>query len=1024
MEASLQPSGGGGGPGNVRTVVLGGVRTLLEGAADDPCLKAVEHHAAGLDGLAALVARHVPPSSTVIDVGANIGLSTIMLARLARHVVAYEPSPPNVALLRRNLALNGITNVEVRAAAASSEPGMLQFHVLPHGAGSHVVGSGHVLTDTIGAVSVPAVTLDSEALPRIAFIKIDAEGHEPDVLAGARRLLARDRPLIYTEVNLWCLSAFAGHSPGALARTLWRTFEVGKPEADGRVSPLPDPFEFLHDLIVHNGGMADIVLRPREGADMPTLPELAWPEPAVAMARSAASMPGGGAMEHAWPEPAVARRAGPKPGGIAIGTVPSLVRGPGRGADRPLLDYALAFAVGVVAVLALFPLPAVLGTGAIWAVASSDVARSLTGHLAFQTDPWRWPLLTTRMMLWPHGASVAMSDSNPFFSLIAKAATRLFGLAPVNLLGVWLALCVLLQPVAAVFALRGVTRGRPEALLAVAALSVLSLAWLARVAHINLMGHFVILAALGLTLRMLGHGVRRGWAKAAGVLTAAILFHPYLFLMSAAVLAAVPAEATLLRRRSVWRHWTGLVLACVIPFALFWLLNGEFEGGAPGFGSFSMNLLSPVWPQVSGLFGADLPILIATPGQVEGFNPLGTGLLLLLVAAGALLAAARRLPRLAPGLLLSLAGLTALALGSHVYAGHHLLLDLGDQPWSRVFAPVRASGRLFWPVGYALLIGGVAVVAAARLPRWASVAVLAAAVLLQAADAGPLLRRVADQLAGRDSVQAASVQVPPGTTLVSPVPSIMCMAGQVPIEIATALLLQGARAGIRLGDAGLARGPRGFGCDKSWLDAVEVPLAVGEARVFTQAAAAPEIRLARFGAGARCGQVDAVTICSRGPVPPAGTPVTAAGQVAHLAAVTSGLAGTALLPVLASGWVLDAAGVPQSSGRLATLLFTPDGLPPGRGVRVTLHFHPIRLSGAPRMRTVLLRADLRDVARVEALDDEPAVASVEFTPEEATAGVFRVAFDLAPDTDSLKPARAVPVRLTGIDVALVGPDAP
>ena len=994
MEASLQPSGSGS-PGNVRAVVLGGVRTLLEGAADDPYFEAVEHHAAGLDGLAALVARHVPPSSTVIDVGANIGLSTILLARLARHVVAYEPSPPNVALLRRNLALNGITNVEVRAAAASSRPGALRFHVAQFGAGSHVVASGHVSGGTTETVGVPAVTLDGETLPSIAFIKIDAEGHEPDVLAGARRLLARDRPLIYAEMNLWCLSAFAGHSPGALVRTLWQAFEVGKPEADGQVSPLWDAYGFLHDLIVHNGGMADIVLRPREGADMPTLPELAWPEPAVALAR----------------------RAARRPGAIAARGVADLRERLGRGADLAMLDYALAFAAGLIAVMALLPLPAVLGTGAIWASPPGDVARSLTGHLAFQEDPWRWPLLTTGMMLWPHGASVAMADGNPVMSVLAKGVTRLFGLAPVNLLGAWLALCFLLQPVAAVFALRGVTRGRPEASLAVAALSVLSLAWLARVVHINLMGHFVILAALGLTLRMLGDGVRRGWAKAAVVLTAAVLFHPYLYLMSAAVLAAVPAEATLLRRRSAGRHWIGLALACAVPFALFRLLNGAFEGGGVGFGFFSMNLLSPVWPQVSGLFGPNLPMIDATGGQTEGFNYLGAGLLFLLAAAGVSLAAERRLPRLHPGLLLSLAGLTVLALSSHVYAGRWLLLDFGEQPWSRVFAPIRASGRMFWPVGYALLIGGVAAVSAARLPRWAVMATLAAAVLLQGIDAGPMLGRTASQIAGRYYVQGASVQVPPGTTLVSPAPSIMCTTDPVPIEIATALLLHGARDGMRLGDAGLARAPPGFGCDKAWLDAMEAPLAVGEARVFTLAATAPELRLARFGAGARCGQVGAVTVCSRGPVPPAGTPITAMGQVARLPAVASGLAGTALLPVLASGWALDAEGVPLSSGRLATLLFALDGLPPGRGVHVTLHFHPIRPSGVPRLRTVLLRADMRDVARVEARDDEPAVASVEFTAEEAAAGVFRVALDLAPDTDSLKPSRPVPVRLTSINVA-------
>lgn len=264
-----------------KSVMLGGVQTFLEGASDDPYFQNVESHAEKLNDLAALVTRHVPPSSTVIDVGANIGLSTIMLARLTCHVVAYEPSPPNIVFLRRNLALNGITNVEIRGAAVSSEPGVLRFHVAQFGAGSHVVTSDYVGSATVPTVDVPAVTLDAEAHPSIAFIKIDAEGHEPDVLAGARRMLVRDRPLIYTEINIWCLLAFAGHSPGALVRRLWQAFEVGKLETGGGVLRLSNAYAFLHDTIIHNQGMADIVLRPREGAEMPSLPELTWPEAAL-----------------------------------------------------------------------------------------------------------------------------------------------------------------------------------------------------------------------------------------------------------------------------------------------------------------------------------------------------------------------------------------------------------------------------------------------------------------------------------------------------------------------------------------------------------------------------------------------------------------------------------------------------------------------------------------------------------------------------------------------------------------------
>jgi len=161
---------------SAKTVMLGGVSTVLEGAADDPYFQAIEGQAAAPDGLAALIRRQVPRNSTVIDVGANIGLSTILLARMTERVIAFEPSPPNVAFLRRNLERNGITNVDIRAVAASSEPGTLRFHVAQFGAGSHVVAAGHVSGGTVSTVDVPAVALDEVDLPTVAFIKIDAEG--------------------------------------------------------------------------------------------------------------------------------------------------------------------------------------------------------------------------------------------------------------------------------------------------------------------------------------------------------------------------------------------------------------------------------------------------------------------------------------------------------------------------------------------------------------------------------------------------------------------------------------------------------------------------------------------------------------------------------------------------------------------------------------------------------------------------------------------------------------------------------
>ena len=116
----------------------------------------------------------------------------------------------------------------------------------------------------------------------MGFLKLDAEGHEPDILAGAGRLLAEHTPLVYAEVNVWCLSAFAGHSPGAFIRALWQAFDVGRPTANGQIEPLSDGYGYLHEIIVNGGGVGNLALRPRPGLPMPTLPELTWPAVALA----------------------------------------------------------------------------------------------------------------------------------------------------------------------------------------------------------------------------------------------------------------------------------------------------------------------------------------------------------------------------------------------------------------------------------------------------------------------------------------------------------------------------------------------------------------------------------------------------------------------------------------------------------------------------------------------------------------------------------------------------------------------
>lgn len=150
------------------------------------------------------VRRLVPPGGTAVDVGAHIGYYTRLFSRLAGpagRVIAIEPHPENLAVLRRNLYRRG--NVTVVHAAATATDGMVQLHESP-GHSNHSLLAG--FTPSRSALTVPARTVDGLLAEhaggrRIDFVKLDIEGGELSALAGMRETLGRDRPVLLVERN-------------------------------------------------------------------------------------------------------------------------------------------------------------------------------------------------------------------------------------------------------------------------------------------------------------------------------------------------------------------------------------------------------------------------------------------------------------------------------------------------------------------------------------------------------------------------------------------------------------------------------------------------------------------------------------------------------------------------------------------------------------------------------------------------------------------------------------------------------
>jgi FkbM family methyltransferase len=140
------------------------------------------------------------PGSVAVDVGANVGMHTLVMAHYAAHgrVYSYEPSPAIFARLSHNLAINQARNVEPRMLAVSSRPGHVGY---VDASSKPNIGTSRV--DADADTTVPAVTLDDElaAAPAVNLIKIDVEGHELEVLRGARTVLATQRPAVVLEFN-------------------------------------------------------------------------------------------------------------------------------------------------------------------------------------------------------------------------------------------------------------------------------------------------------------------------------------------------------------------------------------------------------------------------------------------------------------------------------------------------------------------------------------------------------------------------------------------------------------------------------------------------------------------------------------------------------------------------------------------------------------------------------------------------------------------------------------------------------
>lgn len=198
---------------------------------------------------AVLLRKLVRPGMHVIDVGANLGLYSLLLSRLVEpngSVLAFEPEPNLFAILKENCVRNNANNLTLFQCALGRTSGRVSFHRSAFNSGDNRLERASMAHDAVEVKVERFDDLQPDSKPD--FVKIDVQGHELGALAGMERALA-------SNPNVQVLFEF---SPAALAKAgtapdllleFFRERGFGLFETEGaRLKELHDSQRLISDL--------------------------------------------------------------------------------------------------------------------------------------------------------------------------------------------------------------------------------------------------------------------------------------------------------------------------------------------------------------------------------------------------------------------------------------------------------------------------------------------------------------------------------------------------------------------------------------------------------------------------------------------------------------------------------------------------------------------------------------------------------------------------------------------------------
>lgn len=154
----------------------------------------------------------IQPNDTVLDIGANIGCTSLLFGDLAQQVYSFEPSPTTHRWLVENVQRAKLKNVKPINLGLGKDAGTFELTFEPNNRSGGFVSN---LTSACDGHQVEKITIArgddfirEHQIAKVDFIKIDVEGFEQSVIEGLAATIARDQPVVALELNHWCLNAF------------------------------------------------------------------------------------------------------------------------------------------------------------------------------------------------------------------------------------------------------------------------------------------------------------------------------------------------------------------------------------------------------------------------------------------------------------------------------------------------------------------------------------------------------------------------------------------------------------------------------------------------------------------------------------------------------------------------------------------------------------------------------------------------------------------------------------------------